>query len=315
MKVLGLHSKTRAAIAITFAVGATLGWFVHPQEQAPIALGDNWSYFIEGEEGGSALVVVKDGDGKQLCSGWEAPYDALYTNLDLHRIADILIEKKCRLIPGQQLAPETIVNYIFTHVDTGYIVTIPNDARDQWKIILITSNNGALYEYEPFGSTKYTARELWATPLGELFLSVSKDWWWFLTKSCTYPEGDLRPFSDVCSYSIYDRNGKEVAKNLYTERALTSLTTSWYDPIHSGFLLVFVSEAPEQRRRFNYVFLPIVNNPRYQTTELATFTDQDAPPGKGCGFDISSTKDSIIIGGGCINPVGQPYPLVLPYTN
>jgi hypothetical protein len=152
-------------------------------------------------------------------------------------------------------------------------------------------------------------------PKGETFLGVSNDWWSFLTKSCIYPEGDLRPLSDVCSYSIYDRHGKEIAKNFYTEKDLTQLTVSWYDPMHSGFLLVFWSEAPEHRRRFNYTFLSLVNNPRNQITELATFTDQSDPPGKGCGFDMSSDKDSIIIGGGCINPVGQPYPLVLPYTN
>lgn len=310
-----LKSRGILTIAISIIIGTMVGWFIHRQPQVSTSAEIPWSYFIDVQEGTSALVVVNDGNGKQLCSGWEAPYDALYTNLDPHRIADILIEKRCRLIPGQQLATETTANYNFTHVDAGYIVTIPNDARDLGKIILITSNNSALYDYEPLGTTKYTVRELWSTPKGELLLGVSNDWWSFLTKSCAYPEGELHSLSDVCSYSIYDRHGKETARNFYTEKDLTQLTFSWYDPIHSGFLLVFRSEAPEQRRRFNYIFLPLVNNGRYQTIELATFTDQNAPPGKGCGFDISSTKDSIIIGGGCINPVGQPYPLVLPYAN
>ena len=224
------------------------------------------------------------------------------------------MEKKCKLTPGQQLSDEVTGNYIFTRVDTGYIVATPDAEQNSSRMIFVTADKGSLYDEEPLGFTKYIVQELWVLPKGAIFLGVSNDWWSFLTKSCIYPTGDLRPFSDVCSYSIYDRHGKVVGKDFYTEPDITSLITSWYDPVHNGFLLVFFSEAPENRRHFDYKFLPLVNNPRYQITELAAFTDTDSPPGKGCGFDFSSDKDSITIGGGCINPVGQPYPLVLPLS-
>ncbi|HAT68691.1 MAG TPA: hypothetical protein DCS20_03700 [Candidatus Yonathbacteria bacterium] len=302
-------------IAIVFMVGAFMGWGTEPVDVQPITKDDAWSYTAEGQEGGSVLVLIKNSAGKQLCSGWEAPQDALYTNLDPHRIADILIEKKCKLTPDQQLSDEVTVGYTFTHVDIGYIVATSDTEQNPSRIIFITTDKGSLYDAEPLGSTKYTVKELWTIPKGAIFLGTSNDWWNFLTKSCIYPEGDLRPFSDICSYSIYDRHGKVTAKDFYTEKDVTSLTASWYDPMHHGFLLVFVAETPEQRRQFTYIFLSLVNNPRSQITELATFTDQDAPSGKGCGFDFSSNTDSITIGGGCINPVGQPYPLVLPFSH
>lgn len=315
MKTPDSHTKTKwlAVVTISIVIGIAIGWVSHVDQKIPTPQKETWSYHIESEEGGSALAVIKDEMGRQQCTGWEAPYDALYTDLDPHRIADILIEKKCELTQEIRLSNEATISYVFTRVDDGYIVTTPNEAQSLGQIIFVTSDEDFLHGGQAFGSTKYIAKKLFKVSNEELFLDASKDWWNFLTKSCAYSKDDLRPFSDTCSYSIYDRHGKKVVNDFYTEKELTSLTTSWYDPIHSGFLLVFVAEAPQERRQFSYIFLPLINNPRHQTIELATLEDQDAPPGKGCGIDFSSTQDSIIISGGCINPIGQPYPLVLPY--
>ncbi len=306
----GRISGVVAVIAI-FLIGCAVGWVVKSEIGSQSL--KSWSYEAEGQEGGSVLVHIKDDEGKEICTGWEDNSESGYTDLEPHRIADILIQKKCILLPHQKLSTQPLTSYLFTRVDNnGYIVvTMPDAVGNENRIMFVSAENGTLYNYQSFLSTIYTVKELWALQKGENLLGVSPDWWSFLIKSCATPKDDPQPLSDICSYSVYDRHGKIRAKDVYTQNDSTSLSTVWYDPINTGFLMVFQRKTPERRREFTYTFLSLVNNPSYRMTVVKTIADQTELTGKGCGVVITSNKGTISIGGGCLNPSGHAYPLVL----
>jgi hypothetical protein len=299
------------AVLAIFLIGCAVGWVVRSEIRSqPLK---SWSYEAEGQEGGSVLVHIKDDTGKEICSGFEDNSDSGYTDLEPHRIADILMQKKCILLPHQKLSTQPLTSYSFTRVgDDGYIVmAMPVAVDNENQIIFVSAENGALYNYQSFLSTFYTVKELWALPKGEYLMGVSPDWWNFLIKSCVTAKDGPQPPSDICSYSIYDRHGKILAKDIYTQMDDTSHSTAWYDPINTGFLMAFQRKTLEQRREFTYTFLSLVNNPSYRMTVLETIADQTELPGKGCGVVITSDEGTITIGGGCLNPSGHAYPLVL----
>jgi len=304
-----MSAKIATALLGVLVIGAAIGWLAH--SSSPIGtLPPAWSYQTEGGEGGSAQVLVQDEQGTTRCTGWGSNTAYRFNEVDNHRFADILIQKKCLLAADQKLSDEKTALYWFIPVDEGYIAVLPKTENRNQRLVYVFAKERGLYTTTPLGSTTYDLKELWELPPHESFVNVSYDWWSILTKSC--PDMGVGDEFDptTCSYSMYDRQGKLLAKDFYTEKGLTAFRASWFDEVHNGFLFVLRRAQPGEKRSFDYVFLSLLD-PTLQTTDLGTYTDKEEPPGKGCGIGISSDEHSISVTG-CIHPIGYPDPLVLP---
>ncbi len=270
-------------------------------------LGQGWSYSTDSGEGGAVSVQIQDPSKKIRCSGSVGINDNGYSDLTPHRIADILIQNKCQLFSSQKTSDDNFGTYIFISVEYGYIVFVVNSSYEIPALAFV----GDFFNWSPIGNTKYSIKKLWETPRSSRLRAVSTDRWANLFSTCEYSK-QTEPINGSCVYSLYDRNGVVLAKNLYNEKEHgDSSTSAWYDSVHDGFLIAGLSVGPDSRRTFNYSFIRRPNNPSYHVDHLATLADTEVPAGKGCSVVFVADKDTIKVEGGCLNPNGHEYPLVL----
>lgn len=295
---LAIQKRDLWLVLAVVVIGGAI-WHIHSRSAvSPVSVGASWHYRLDSGEGGSEWALIEDAEGITQCSVSDSTSD-VFNDTELRALADIVLSKRCVLLPGQ--LPDTNVTtwYGFWPVTSGYVTTI-GDARSSDKITVVHIDTK-----EP-----YTAKVLWQLPAHSAIVGTDSGNS-YLVRTCGFDGIHGVDVPGSCSLILYGSDGN-LLKQVYSEQGSRQLQFggTFYDSINNGFLIVGISRAADDVRTFDYHFLHVANNPNHTLISLGTFTDKVPPPAKGCGNGFKSEPGSLSVSG-CSAPTGYPDPFVL----